>query len=209
MLVLRRRGNWVQTLQRTGAQSDDHAAKDSLDDRAHNRAGHSSSRPRAVTARREPGATQRVDDSDQSSNESTDSKKELIHNEFTEDDDNRSRGSNHRERRRSERLNLIMPTYNGIDVNSWLSRANHYFEIINILNAERVKFSAYYLDGEANIWWQWLSRVYKEKDTRFGSSDYHDYDESRLHIKKWKVYLIARRSSNEPRVVYVIAQKGH
>ncbi|CAA0829312.1 Unknown protein, partial [Striga hermonthica] len=118
-------------------------------------------------------------------------------NEFPEDEDVRSRGSNHRGRQRVERPKLTLPTFNGTDPDSWLNRACQYFEINEIPKSERVKYAAYYLDGEANVWWQWLSRVYKKEDKRirwknfekemiirFGVSDYHNYNEALSHIKQ-------------------------
>ncbi|KAL8491072.1 hypothetical protein ACS0TY_022916 [Phlomoides rotata] len=49
---------------------------------------------------------------------------------------------------------LICPTFNGTDLISWLSRANQYFELNEIEREDKVRYAAYYLEGEANMWWQ-------------------------------------------------------
>ncbi|CAA0808220.1 Unknown protein, partial [Striga hermonthica] len=60
-----------------------------------------------------------------------------------------------------------------------------------------MRYAAFYLDGEANVWWQWLSRIYRrwqqvitwadferELLTRFGTSDYHNYNEALARIRQ-------------------------
>lgn len=60
-----------------------------------------------------------------------------------------------------------------------------------------MRYAAYYLEGEANLWWQWLSRVYHKKGktirwkdfkkeimARFRPSEYTDFDEALSHIKQ-------------------------
>ncbi|CAA0812557.1 Unknown protein, partial [Striga hermonthica] len=52
-------------------------------------------------------------------------------------------------------------------------------------------------DGEANVWWQWLTRIYRKRQqiitwdvferellTRFGTSDYHNYNEALACIRQ-------------------------
>lgn len=66
-----------------------------------------------------------------------------------------------------------------------------------ISKKDKVRYAAFYLEGEANLWWQWVHRVYRKKSrkicwkefekeamSRFGPSDYTDYDESLAHIKQ-------------------------
>lgn len=60
--------------------------------------------------------------------------------------------------RRRGRPKLACPTFNGTDPNSWLSRATQYFELHEIEQQEKVHYTAYYMEGEANVWWQWISR---------------------------------------------------
>ncbi|CAA0816383.1 Unknown protein, partial [Striga hermonthica] len=132
-----------------------------------------------------------------------------------DDDDERSRGMratrttqhqrdrrthdhwHHREEHVRARPKITMSTFEGVDPDAWLSRAVQFFEINEVHMSERVKIVAYYLDGEANTWWQWVSHVYKnkgeqirwrdfEKDliVRFGSSEYFDYDEALTRIRQ-------------------------
>ncbi|CAA0811081.1 Unknown protein, partial [Striga hermonthica] len=66
-----------------------------------------------------------------------------------------------------------------------------------IEGSNRVKYAAYYLDGEANVWWQWLTRIYRKRQqfitwdvferellTRFGTSDYRNYNEALARIRQ-------------------------
>ncbi|CAA0825705.1 Unknown protein, partial [Striga hermonthica] len=59
----------------------------------------------------------------------------------------------------------------------------------------KVQIAAYHLDAEANIWWQWVLHknqgehmrwrdFERELIMRFGSSDYHDYNEALSRIKQ-------------------------
>ncbi|CAA0829951.1 Unknown protein, partial [Striga hermonthica] len=132
-----------------------------------------------------------------------------------DDDDERSRGTcatrttrhhcdrrmhghrHHREEHVRAKPKITMPTFEGVDPDAWLSRAMQFFEINEVHKSERVQIAAYYLDGEANTWWQWVSHVYKNKGeqirwrdfekeliARFGSSEYFDYDEVLTRIRQ-------------------------
>ncbi|CAA0834125.1 Unknown protein, partial [Striga hermonthica] len=112
--------------------------------------------------------------------------------------DRRTHGHrHHREEHVRARPKITMPTFEGTYPDAWLSRAMQFFEINEVPTSERVQIAAYYLDGEANTWWQWVSHVYKNKGeqikwrdfekeliTRFGSSDYFDYDEVLTRIRQ-------------------------
>lgn len=91
----------------------------------------------------------------------------------------------------------MCPTFKGDDPISWLSRANQYFDLHDIKWGNKVCYAAYYMEGEANIWWQWISRIYRKKEktlrwkdfekelmVRFGPSDYTDYDEALSRVKQ-------------------------
>ncbi|CAA0822095.1 Unknown protein, partial [Striga hermonthica] len=97
--------------------------------------------------------------------------------------------------RASTQPKIVMPTFTGTDPDAWLSRAVQFFEINDVPRYERVQIAAYHLDGEANVWWQWVMHknhgeymrwrdFKKELITRFGSSDYHDYNEALSRIKQ-------------------------
>ncbi|CAA0825704.1 Unknown protein, partial [Striga hermonthica] len=93
------------------------------------------------------------------------------------------------------RPKIVMPTFTGTDPDAWLSRAVQFFEINDVPRYERVQIAAYHLDGEENVWWQWVLHKnhgehmrWRDFDrkliTRFGSSDYHDYNEALSRIKQ-------------------------
>ncbi|CAA0829019.1 cysteine-rich RLK (RECEPTOR-like protein kinase) 8, partial [Striga hermonthica] len=103
----------------------------------------------------------------------------------------------HREKHASAKPKITMTTFEGVDPDAWLSRAVQFFEINEVHKSERVQIAAYYLDGEANTWWQWVSHVYKNKGeqirwrdfekeliARFGSIEYFDYDEALTRIRQ-------------------------
>ncbi|CAA0811047.1 Unknown protein, partial [Striga hermonthica] len=120
------------------------------------------------------------------------------------DEDRRRReGRDNRLHERDEQLDeragtrpkIVMPTFTGTDPDAWLSRALQFFEINDVPRYERVQIAAYHLDGEANVWWQWVMHknhgeymrwrdFEKELIMRFGSSDYHDYNEALSRIKQ-------------------------
>ncbi|CAA0824885.1 Unknown protein, partial [Striga hermonthica] len=112
--------------------------------------------------------------------------------------DRRTHGHrHHREEHVRAKSKITMPTFEGVDPDAWLSRAVKFFEINEVHKSERVQIAAYYLDGEANTWWQWVSHVYKNKGeqirwrdiekeliARFGYSEYFDYDEALTRIRQ-------------------------
>lgn len=63
---------------------------------------------------------------------------------------------------------MICPTFDPV---SWLSRVNQYFGL-NEIRRDKVKYVKYYLEGEANVWWQWLSRVYRKKGREIRWKDF-------------------------------------
>ncbi|CAA0810409.1 Unknown protein, partial [Striga hermonthica] len=123
--------------------------------------------------------------------------------ERRDEDRRRREGRNDRRHERDDprddgagtRPKIVMPTFTGTDPDAWLSRAVQFFEINDVPRYERVQIAAYHLDGEANVWWQWMMHknhgeyirwrdFEKELITRFGSSDYHDYNEALSRIKQ-------------------------
>lgn len=60
------------------------------------------------------------------------------------------------------RSRLVCPIFNDKDPITWLSRVSQYFDLNDIPKGEKVHYATYYFEGEANRWWQWLSRVYKK-----------------------------------------------
>lgn len=50
------------------------------------------------------------------------------------------------------RPKLTCPTFDGTEPISWLSRVSQFFNLNEIDKSERVKYAAFYLEGEANVW---------------------------------------------------------
>ncbi|CAA0808261.1 Unknown protein, partial [Striga hermonthica] len=115
-----------------------------------------------------------------------------------EDDlDRQSQASTYRERPKFDKPRITLSTFTGSDPDAWLHRAVQYFELNETDGPDRVRYAAYYLDGEANVWWQWLTRIYRKRQqiitwdvferellTRFGTSDYHNYNEALTRIRQ-------------------------
>ncbi|CAA0811245.1 Unknown protein, partial [Striga hermonthica] len=115
-----------------------------------------------------------------------------------EDDlDRQSQASTYRDRRAPDKPRITLSTFTGSDLDAWLNRVTQYFELNETDGTDRVRYAAYYLDGEANVWWQWLTRIYHKRQqvitwdvferellTRFGTSDYHNYNEALTRIRQ-------------------------
>lgn len=111
-----------------------------------------------------------------------------------EEDERRPRKG---EDRWKNRPKLTCPTFNGTDPSSWLSRVQQYFDLNEVGKADKVRYAAFFLEGEANVWWQWANRVYRKKGKTirwkdfekeimnwFGPSEYTDHDEALSRIKQ-------------------------
>ncbi|CAA0824201.1 Uncharacterized mitochondrial protein AtMg00300, partial [Striga hermonthica] len=117
--------------------------------------------------------------------------------EHEEEFDQRSQASTYRERPEPDKPRFVMSIFTGSDPEAWLNRIAQYFELNETEGHDRVRYAAFYLDGEANVWWQWLSRIYRRRQqvitwtnferellTRFGTSDYHNYNEALTRIRQ-------------------------
>ncbi|CAA0810863.1 Unknown protein, partial [Striga hermonthica] len=117
--------------------------------------------------------------------------------EREDDFDRRSQASNYHDHPKPEKLRITLSTFNGNNPEAWLNRAVQYFDLNETEGRDRVRYAAYYLDGEANVWWQWLTSVYRSRQrvirwndferellTCFGSSDYHNYHEALSRIRQ-------------------------
>ncbi|CAA0826241.1 Unknown protein, partial [Striga hermonthica] len=117
--------------------------------------------------------------------------------ECEEQFDQQSQASNYRERRAHNKSRITLSTFTGSDPDAWLNRATQYFELNETDDPNRVSYAAYYLDGEANVWWQWLIRIYRKRQqiitwdvfekeflTRFSTSDYHNNNETLIRIRQ-------------------------
>ena len=96
---------------------------------------------------------------------------------------NRSKGS-------SGFAKLDFPRYSGDDPTVWLDRVVQYFDYKQTSEDQRVSLAAFHLESEANQWWQWMKKMYKEEWLpitwevferelliRFGPTEVEDYDE--------------------------------
>lgn len=86
--------------------------------------------------------------------------------------DNRNGRHRREDDRRRGKPKLFCPTFDGADPITWLSRVDQYFDLHEIERKDKVRYAAYYLEGEANMWWQWLSRVYQKKGRKIRWKDF-------------------------------------
>ncbi|KAJ0020848.1 hypothetical protein Pint_31497 [Pistacia integerrima] len=49
------------------------------------------------------------------------------------------------------------------DPTEWFTRVDQFFEYQGTLESQKVSLASFHLEGEANQWWQWLRRSYKEE----------------------------------------------
>jgi hypothetical protein len=94
-------------------------------------------------------------------------------------------------------LKMDFPRFSGEEPIIWLDRVAQYFALQQTPEEQKVTLAAFYLEGEANQWWQWLKKIYIqdakpfvwmnfEQDllARFGPIDYEDFDEALSHIEQ-------------------------
>lgn len=60
---------------------------------------------------------------------------------------------------------LEFPIYFGDDPTEWFDRVAQFFEFQGTPENQKVSQASFHLEGEANQWWQWLRRTYKEGGT--------------------------------------------
>jgi len=58
---------------------------------------------------------------------------------------------------------LEFPRYSRDDPTEWFNRVDQFFEYQETVDNQKVSLASFYLEGEANQWWQWLHRAYKEE----------------------------------------------
>ncbi|KAF2310237.1 hypothetical protein GH714_007360 [Hevea brasiliensis] len=105
---------------------------------------------------------------------------------------------------------LEFPKYSGDDPTEWFTRVDQFFEYQGTPDSEKVSLASYHLWGEANEWWQWLRRTHTEAGmavtwaifseelwSRFGPTDYEDFDESLSKFAKLDSCEIINGSSKD------------
>lgn len=91
---------------------------------------------------------------------------------------------------------LEFPRYSGDDPTEWFHRVAQFFDYQGTLDNQKVSLASFHLEGEANQWWQWMNRTYKEESriitwdnfeeelwARFGPTDCEDFDEALSRVK--------------------------
>lgn len=91
---------------------------------------------------------------------------------------------------------LEFPHYAGDDPTEWFNRVSQFFEYQKTTDDQKVALASFHFEGEANQWWRWLRRAYREEKcmvtwetfteelwARFGPTECEDFDESLSHVK--------------------------
>ena len=97
----------------------------------------------------------------------------------------------------SKTTRLDFPKYSGGDPTEWFSKVYQFFEFQCTPETYKVSLVSYHLEGEANQWWRWIRRTYREEDkemswarfeeelwARFGPTKGEDFDETLSHIRQ-------------------------
>jgi hypothetical protein len=58
-------------------------------------------------------------------------------------------------------MKMEFPKFHGEDPIIWLDRVAQFFEYQSTAEEQKITLAAFYLEGEANQWWQWLKKVYQ------------------------------------------------
>lgn len=97
----------------------------------------------------------------------------------------------------SKLAKIEFPKFSGDDPTEWMTKVDQFFDYQKTDPSEKVYLASYHLQGEANQWWRWLQRTYREEDkevtwevfveelwSRFGPTDCDDFDESLSKIRQ-------------------------
>jgi hypothetical protein len=97
----------------------------------------------------------------------------------------------------SKMAKLEFPRYSGNDPTEWFNRVDQFFEYQETTDTQKVSLASFHLEGEANQWWQWLHRAYKEEGrtvtweifeeelwARFGPTECEDFDEALSRVRQ-------------------------
>jgi hypothetical protein len=92
---------------------------------------------------------------------------------------------------------LEFPRYSKDDPTEWFNRVDKFFEYQETADNRKVSLASFHLEGEANQWWQWLHRAYKEERliitweifeeelwARVGSIECEDFDEALSKVRQ-------------------------
>ena len=97
----------------------------------------------------------------------------------------------------SKMAKLEFPRYSRDDPTEWFNQVDQFFEYQETVDNQKVSLASFYLEGEANQWWQWLHRAYKEEGrivtweifeeelwARFGPTRCKDFDEALSKVRR-------------------------
>jgi hypothetical protein len=92
-------------------------------------------------------------------------------------------------------MKMDFPRFSGDEPMVWLDRVAQFFSFQQTADEQKVTLAAFYLESEANQWWQWFKKAYledaksitwadfeRELLARFGPTDYEDFDEALSRI---------------------------
>lgn len=93
-------------------------------------------------------------------------------------------------------MKMEFSKFHGEDPIIWLDRVDQFFEYQSTAKGQKVTLAAFYIEDEANQWWQWLKKVYQAENqqvtwpilerellARFGPTGYEDYNEALSRVK--------------------------
>ena len=124
---------------------------------------------------------------------------------------------------------MDFPRYSEDDPTVWLDCVMQYFDYQGTREERKVALAAFHLEGEANRWWQWLKKVYREENkvvtwekfkkeslVRFGPTEADDFDEALSRIcqsgtlreYQWEFERLANRVDGWPQKALVMAFMG-
>ncbi|KAL9432532.1 hypothetical protein AB3S75_027545 [Citrus x aurantiifolia] len=97
----------------------------------------------------------------------------------------------------SKMAKLEFPRYAGDEPTEWFSKVSQFFEYQGTTETQKVALASFHLEGEANQWWQWLHKAYKEEGrtviwadfeeelwARFGPTECEDFDEALSRVRQ-------------------------
>ena len=97
----------------------------------------------------------------------------------------------------SRSTKLECPKFAGGDPTEWHNRILQFFEYQESTDEQKLSLASFHLEGEANQWWQWLRRAYREENklvtwndfvevlwAHFGPTECEDYNEALSRVKQ-------------------------
>lgn len=86
----------------------------------------------------------------------------LIPNHETNNHDNHPSNEGGRQIIFAKTAKLEFPRFAGDDPTEWFNHVHQFFEYQGTTDVQKVSMAAYHLEEEANQWWQWIRRTFKD-----------------------------------------------